>query len=50
MEHYFPTTNEEKKNEMRSGMGSKTNINKKLSGIVIRSHRSILSDGVFMVI
>lgn len=49
MEHYFPATNEEKKNETRSGMGSKIKINKRMSGIVIRSHRSILNDGVFMV-
>lgn len=49
MEHYFPTINEKKKHETRFEMGSKMKINKKMSGIVIRSQRSILNDGIFMV-
>lgn len=49
MEHYFPKINENKKHETRFEMGSKMKINKRMSGIVIRSQRSILSDGIFMV-
>jgi len=49
MEQYFPSINEEKKYETRSSMGSKMKMNKRMSGIVIRSHRSIFSDGVLMV-
>lgn len=49
MEHYFPATNGEKNNEARSGMTTKIKITKRMSGIVIRSHRSVLNDGIFMV-
>lgn len=49
MEHYFPTINEKKKYETRFEMGSKMKMNKRMTGIIIRSHRSILSDGIFMV-
>lgn len=49
MEHYFPTIYEKKKHETRNEMGSKIKINKRMTGIVIRSHRSILNDGIFMV-
>jgi len=49
MEQYFPTINEGKKYETRSTMGSKMKMNKSISGIVIRSHKSILSDGILMV-
>lgn len=49
MEHYFPTINEKKKHVTRFEMSSKMKINKRMSGIVIRSQRSILSDGIFMV-
>lgn len=49
MEHYFPTTKEKKKYETRIGMVSKMKINKRIPGIVIRSHRSIQGDGIFMV-
>lgn len=49
MEHYFPTINEKTKYDPCFGMGSKMKINKRMSGIVIRSHRSILNDGIFMV-
>jgi len=47
MEQYFPTINEGKKYETRSTMGSKIKMTKSMS--VIRSHRSILSDGKLMV-
>jgi len=49
MEHYFPTINENKKYETRTDMVSKMKINKRMSGIVIRTQRSILNDGIFMV-
>lgn len=47
MEQYFPTINEGKRHETRSIMSSKIKITKSMS--VIRSHRSILSDGILMV-
>lgn len=47
MEQYFPTINEGKRHEIRSTMGSKIKMTKSMS--VIRSHRSILSDGILMV-
>lgn len=49
MEQYFPTINEKKKYETRYGMGSKMKMNKRMTGIIIRRNRSLLSDGVFMV-
>lgn len=48
MEQYFSSINEGKKYETRTTMGSKIKMNKNMSGIVIRSHRSILSDGILM--
>ncbi|XP_025424365.1 hippocampus abundant transcript 1 protein [Sipha flava] len=47
MEHYFPTINNKKKYETRCGTRPKIKMNRKLSGVVTRTHKSILSEGIF---